>query len=855
MYLHADRHVGTSKLKFIISINRAMKVTLQKLFTSYVTTIVLLFVYAVALAAATFIEKYYGTPTAKAIVYYSPLFFLLQLLLVINFLAIVIKRSYLKSRKWGMLTVHFAFIIILLGALTSFLFSEEGILHLREGETSNQITVRTSDERTGIHILPFSVELKKFTLTRYPGSSSPSSYESEVIVHVDGESRPERIFMNNVLDVKGYRFFQASYDPDEQGTILSVNRDVAGRNITYTGYLLLVIGLILCFIGKNSRFMYLSRRLKELHNAGNILVFLITFLAFPTDGKANEGDGSKEMKERAWEIVQKYKVAPAHAEIFGTLPMQSNSGRVMPINTFSSQILRKLHKSEKIAGLNSDQFLISLLAMPDIWMQIPFITVSNPELTSYYNLSAKQCAYVQLFDNGHYKLQEKLEEAYNKMPGQRTRFDKDLMKLDEQINIFYQLINRQMLNLFPLENDPNHKWYAPGDDLSAFAGKDSMFVSRIMDWYLEEVQESLGSNDWTKANEVAGMINTYQQARDKSLSIHPKKIQAELKYNRMDVFRTCKIGYLILGGLLLIFTFIAQFRFRENRWIKTLIWILGILVLVVFHYHMYGMGMRWYIGGYAPWSNSYETMVYVAWATVLAGLLFVRRNPLTLALATLFGGIILFVSGLNWMDPEISTLVPVLKSPWLMFHVAIIVAAYGFFGISCLMGLTNMIMIIFAGQRNNNPLVNRIKELSIINEMSLLAGLALMTTGTFLGAVWANESWGRYWGWDPKETWALITMVIYAIVTHLHLIKRCNSLWLFNVTSVIAFSSVLMTFFGVNYFLSGMHSYGQNEHVSNILIYLYLALGIIFFLAIFSYRSWKKIPKEREDSTMSKPNN
>ena len=212
-----------------------MKVTFNKLLSSYVTTVVLLLIYAVALAAATFIEKYYGTPTAKTMVYYSPLFFLLQLLLVINFLAIVIKRSYLKSRKWGMLTVHFAFIIILLGALISFLFSEEGILHLREGETSNQIAVRTSDDRTGIHILPFSVELKKFTLTRYPGSSSPSSYESEVIVHVDGKSRPERIFMNNVLDVKGYRFFQASYDPDEQGTILSVNRDVAGRNITYTG--------------------------------------------------------------------------------------------------------------------------------------------------------------------------------------------------------------------------------------------------------------------------------------------------------------------------------------------------------------------------------------------------------------------------------------------------------------------------------------------------------------------------------------------------------------------------------------------------------------------------------------------
>lgn len=813
-----------------------MKVNFHKPLSSYVTTIVLLLIYAVALAAATFIEKYHGTATAKTIIYYSPLFFLLQLLMVINFIAIVIKRQYLKSRKWGMLVTHFAFIIIFLGAFTSFLFSEEGILHLREGETSNQIAVRSADNNTSIHTLPFSVELKKFTLTRYPGSSSPSSYKSEVVVHVDGETRPERIFMNNVLDVKGYRFFQASYDPDEQGTILSVNRDVAGRNITYTGYLLLVIGLILCFIGKNTRFMSLSRRLKELHTTTNMIACLLFFMALPSESRANESNSPM------MEIVQKHKVSPAHAEVFGSLPIQSNSGRTMPINTFSSQILRKLHKSDKIGGLNSDQFLISLLVMPDVWMRIPFIAVSNPELASYYNLPAKQCAYAEVFDNnGYYKLQEKLEEAYNKMPNQRTRFDKDLMKLDEQINIFHQLINRQMLNLFPKEDDPNHKWYAPGDDLSAFAGKDSMFVARIMDWYLEEVQEGLKSNDWTKANEVAGMISTYQQAKNKTLDISPKKIQSELKYNKMDVFRYCKIGYLILGGLLLIFTFIVQFQ--QKRWIKSMVWILGILVLIVFHYHMYGMGMRWYIGGYAPWSNSYETMVYVAWATVLAGLLFVRRNTITLALATLFGGIILFVSGLNWMDPEISPLVPVLKSPWLMFHVAIIVAAYGFFGVSCLMGLTNMVLMIFTGKKRASQLIIRIKELSIINEMSLLVALALMTIGTFLGAVWANESWGRYWGWDPKETWALITMVVYAIVTHLHLIKRCNTLWLFNVASVIAFSSVLMTFFGVNYFLSGMHSYGQNDNVNNILIYLYFASIVIIVLAFFSYRSWKKNPE------------
>ena len=810
-----------------------MKATLERFISSFVTTIVLLLIYAFGLAVATFVEKYHGTVAAKAMIYYSPLFFLLQFLLVVNFIAATIKHQYLRRGKWGLMLVHGAFIIILLGALTSFLFGEEGILHLREGETSNRIAVRTSDN-SYFHTLPFSVELVKFTLTRYPGSTSPSAYESEVLVHVDGQTHRERIYMNNVLDVKGYRFFQASYDKDEQGTILSVSRDLAGRSITYTGYLLLVIGLILSLIGKDSRFMRLSRRLKELRAATGTTAIVLVLLALSMEA------GAKEKTSPMLDVIQKYQINPEHAARFGALPIQSSKGRMMPINTFSSEVLRKLHKSDKIGTLNSDQFLLSLLAMPDMWMRVPFIALSNPELANYFDLTDGECAYIQVIDaNGNYKLQQKLEEAYNKMPAQRTRFDKDLMKLDEQINIFHLLISHQMLNLFPKEDDPNHKWYAPGDDLSGFSGKDSIFVSHIMDWYLSEVQTALKEGDWSKADEVAGMISTYQQAKNKTLDISPKRIQAELKYNRMDVFRYCKIGYLILGGLLLVFSFIMLFS--QQRWTKIAAWLLGIGILVVFHFHMFGMGMRWYIGGYAPWSNSYEIMVYVAWATVLAGLLFVRRSRITLALATLFGGIILFVSGLNWMDPEINPLVPVLKSPWLMFHVAVIVAAYGFFGISCLIGLTNMLMMSISGKKNAVILKVRIRELSIVNEMSLLVGLALMTVGTFLGAVWANESWGRYWGWDPKETWALITMVVYAVVTHLHLVKRWNNLWLFNFTSVVAFASVLMTFFGVNYFLSGMHSYGQNDNVHGIFTYLYVTFGVVIVLACISGRKWKKM--------------
>lgn len=806
---------------------------IERFFSSYKTTIVLLIIYAVGLALATFVEKYHGTMAAKAMIYYSPLFFLLQFLLVVNFLVVLVQRRLYKKKKWGFLLVHIAFIVILCGAMVSHLFSQEGILHLREGEKSNRIEVSTMRERS-FHTLPFEVELLRFTLTRYPGSASPSSYESEVVVHVDGETLHERIYMNNVLDVKGYRFFQASYDRDEGGTILSVNKDVAGRNITYTGYFLLFAGLILCFIGRQSRFMQLNRRLKELRNSSSALLFIFILSIFPLSLSAQNQASSMS------DVVQRLVVPSEHAAKFGELPMQSPNGRMIPVNTFSSEVLRKLHKSDRIGKLNSDQFLLSLLAMPDMWIRIPFIALSNNELADYYDLSPKLFSYIEVFDsNGNYKLQERLERAYNKMPNDRNKFDKDLFKLDEQINIFHQLINYQMINLFPKEDDPNHTWYAPGDDLSALSEQDSMFISGVLALYLEEVQGALKSNDWTKADEALGMIATYQQKKNTTLDISQEQIEAEITYNNLDIFRQCKKGYLILGGLLLVLSFIALFK--KEKWINYTIRILQACVLIVFLFHIYGMGMRWYIAGYAPWSNSYETMVYVAWATVFAGFLFIWRSTITFSLAALFGGIILFVSGLSWMDPQINPLVPVLKSPWLMFHVAVIVAAYGFFGISCLIGLTNLTMMSIAKAKNAVMLSARIRELSIVNEMSLLIGLALMTTGTFLGAIWANESWGRYWGWDPKETWALITMVVYAITVHLRLVARWNNPWLLNLMSVISFASVLMTFFGVNYFLSGMHSYGQNDNVNGIFVYLYTAGAIVIVLALLSVNKYRKL--------------
>ena len=556
----------------------------------------------------------------------------------------------------------------------------------------------------------------------------------------------------------------------------------------------------------------------------NLFVFITLFWGFA--GHVSAGTTPNAITD----AIQKLTIPSAHAERFGAIPVQATNGRIIPLNTFSSEILRKLHKNTRFGKLNSDQFLLSLLALPEMWMRVPLINYANKTIAGFYNLPANECAYMDMFrKDGSYKLQQQLNEVYRKLPADRTGFDKEIIKLDEKVNILHELFAGQLIRLFPKIDDPDQKWYAPGDDLSVFSGQDSMFVSRIFDEYLSEVQGALKSGDWSKPDELLDRITTYQTAKNNISTFDSKIIDLELRYNKMEIFRWCKIGYLSLGGLLLLFSFLSMFGIKSRY--KIIVKALGIVVLIVFHWHILGMGMRWKIGGYAPWSNSYETMVFMAWVVVLAGLLFARRSPVTFALSTLFAGIVLFVSALNWMDPQINPLVPVLKSPWLMFHVAILMAAYGFFGISCLIGLVNLLLMALLRKdkyENNKSL----HELSIINEISTVFGLILMTIGTFMGAVWANESWGRYWGWDPKETWALITMVVYAIVTHLHLLRKWYNIWSFNLCSVIAFTSVLMTYFGVNYFLSGMHSYGQNDSLGSVFVYLGGAGICILLIAV-----------------------
>lgn len=790
-----------------------------KILSAPATMYILLFLYIMAMAMATFAENTEGTAYVREYFYYSWWFILLQLLLAGNLIAILVYRKWFRQRNWGSLMFHIAFLIILAGAAVTHFSGTEGLMHIREGEKVDYMMVGPKMEKEG---LPFAVELTDFRLKRYPGSHSPSSYESDLIIHQDGKQEKVYIRMNKVVDVDGYRLFQSSYDRDEQGTVLTVSYDFPGMQLTYLGYILMILGFIVVCFNRNSRFQLLRQEMKKIRMNGKAMLCL-GLLCLGTMGA-----------EAVPEIDR------GHADKFGQLVVQNPKGRLEPVNTWTSQLLRKLYQDKDYQGMDGDQFFLSLMAFPDEWSKVPFIKVKNRELLKKLGREGQEyIAWADIFDSqGRYTLAGEVEEVYAKSPAGRNGYDNDLLKLDECVNIVYQIFQGQLLAVFPHEQDAEGKWYSSGDDLSVFQGQDSLFVSKIMIWYADELYNSVRSGNWQEADRVLGMIQTYQQAKNKVLTVDQKRIEAEIFYNKADIFTWCRKFYLICGGILLLLVFITMVK--EIPSLKRISGILTMLIGLVFVGHTSGLGLRWYIAGYAPWTNAYESMVYAAWMIVLGGLVFARRFHVLPALAALLGGVLLFVAGLNQMNPEITPLVPVLQSYWLMLHVAVIMAGYGFFAICALTGLFNLSLMLFFNGRNRERMLQTVRELTWLNEMAMILGLVFMTTGTFLGAVWANESWGRYWGWDPKETWALISVVVYALVLHIRFIPGIKSgVYSFNLLSVLAIASVLMTYFGVNYYLSGLHSYGKNDAALMPWPFL-LGGGIIAVIAVLAWIKYRK---------------
>ncbi len=702
--------------------------------------------------------------------------------------------------------------------------------------TLNGINVKMAYGSTLIK-LPFSLKLQKFELKRYPGSMSPSSYASRVVVIDKEKSRifPYHIYMNHVLNYRGYRFFQSSYDRDEHGSILSVNHDYWGTFFTYIGYFLMALGMFLSLINKNTRFAALGRYLRKKGPAAKAALLLLFFTtAVSVTGYAQHTHIN---------INEIPVISKADAAQFGHLLVQSNDGRIKPVNTLASEVLRKLTWKSSFHGLNADQVLLGMMAYPLYWQQVPMIKVSDKQLAKVIGIQGKYASYLDFIDtkNNRYKLQDFVSEVYAKAPSQRGMFDNEVMHVDERMNIAYMVYTGQLLRMIPDPKNPLHPWYSPASKPTTLSGQDSLMVVSVIPQYLQ----ALTKGETKLANELVKQLGAYQRKFGGPVIPPQKKIDAEILYNKWMIFFRLALFYSLIGFVMIILSFVAVFK--DTKAIRITLNIFVGLIAIGFLFQTFGLGLRWYISGHAPWSDGYESMIYIGWVTMLAGLLFSRRSKMTVAATTLLASIILFVAHLSWMDPEITNLVPVLKSYWLTIHVSVITASYGFLALGALLGFFNLILMILKSPKNHELMDVHIRELTTINERTLIAGLYLLTLGTFLGGIWANESWGRYWGWDPKETWALVSVLVYSFIAHMRYIPGLKSKFAYNLASVIGFFSILMTYFGVNYYLSGLHSYAKGDPIP-IPDFVYYTLGVIILTVIWAYNNEQRFKKQETES-------
>jgi len=671
-------------------------------------------------------------------------------------------------------------------------------------------------------LLPFGIKLRDFELQRYAGSMAPSSYASEVTL-IDKANNVKfdfRIFMNHVLNYKNYRFFQSSYDPDEKGTVLSVNHDPGGL-ITYIGYFLLTLGLLMNLFEKNSRFTRLTKYIQQFNS---LLIFAISFAVITPAYSATTNNSDVE-------YLKEYKTKSLKlAEQFGKLVVQSGMGRMKPIDTLSKEIVLKLSKKSSLMGLNHNQIVLGMLTRPDIWQNIKMLKIRTPKLKKELHIdkTRKLVAFSEMFDNHHYKLASFIEKANRINPNKRGTFDRDVIKLDERINIAYMVYTGDIFKILPKPNDKSKKWYNPTDAMTLFAKKDKDILQMIIRGFISNTAEG----KYNEASKYLQLLSKYQQTVGKDIIPSKNVIDKEILFNKLDIFFNLTLAYMAIGILLFILSFITVFNSKlKSTKINNFFFVLLAVLLLI---HTAGMGLRWYISGHAPWSNTYESLVYIAWSTMFAGVVFFRKSLMALAATVVMAGVFMFTAHLTGIDPQITNLVPVLKSYWLTIHVSIITGSYGFLAVGAMLGLMALVLFIF--RSDSRPELDKtIKHITAINEAALIIGLSALIVGNFIGGVWANESWGRYWGWDPKETWAYVSIIVYSIVIHLRLIKKLDNPFVFATASTLAFSSILMTYFGVNFYLSGMHSYATGDPVP-IPNWVYILTTSVFILIAIASR-------------------
>lgn len=734
--------------------------------------------------------------------------------------------------------------------------------------------------------MPFEVKCRDFQLDRYPGSSSPSSFASEltIIDKAKGKTFDKRLFMNHVIDYAGYRLFQSGYDQDEGGTHLSVNYDWWGTNISYLGYLLMGLGMVLALIAPAGRTRELIRKIKIVGEKREALKMIVVVLGLSLssvgyakqlanvedstvaetemhdhedheghdhaahDHSAHDHEGHDHAEEGTTapgatappKQGKLYIMTKEHSEELASLLVQSDRhSRYMPFHTMCEQLLRKIHRGNSYKDYNAVQVIMSMHMYPEFWGHEKVIYVSSKGGLRELLGVEKYASFLDLIDweTGEFKLITLYNNAFQKMESKRNEREKQVIKLGEKLEIMTNILSRDWnyIRVIPIKDDPSHNW----NTIMQFDVESEEFITSVS--YFGALNDAcMGKGGYGVAVDNLKKLKALQRQLSGDDLPSESVVGMEITYNKMEVVKYSYLLYFMEGLVLLIFFLVGLLikGGRPPRWVRIIEnLIFGVTILTTVYLGT-GIVIRSLIAGYVPWSNGYEALLFISLVTVVIGILLYRLNKVILAAACLLAFFLLFVSSLNILDPEITSLQPVLKSYWLKIHVAIITASYAPLGIGAVLGLINLILFIARNKKNQERLGLTMKQLTYITEIVITVGVVMLTIGTFLGGIWANESWGRYWGWDPKETWALVAILAYAVLLHLRFIPGLKDNFTFSAVSLWGYSTILFTFFGVNFYLVGLHSYANGEGLAEFPTWLvFLGIGFYLFTELAAYRN------------------
>ena len=743
------------------------------------TAFSLLGILLLILTIATILEKIYGTDFVNEYIYSSVPFVILWGVTAITSLLYIIKSK--LHRQPVIFLLHLSLLFILAGAFTTWIYGEQGTMRVRQGEQQTSFT----DSKGISHQLPFSITLNQFEIIYYKGTLAPMDFISHISV-ADKDCHRQiqgKVSMNHIFSYQHYRFYQSGYSEDNEGSVFSVSHDPYGIGITYAGYTLLLLSTVFFFFSPQSRFRQLLKS-PLLHRSLTVILLLFAFSLNSNFLKANSPSP---------------KVLPREvAEHFGDLYILYNN-RICPLQTFARDFTIKLYGSSSYKGLTPEEVLTGWLFYYDSWKNEPIIRIKSNEARKLLEIEGN---YARLKDYISTINEYKLEKMMNHIrSGEQVTDKRGIEEADEKFNIINLVCTGAMMKIFPCRNIAGKtlEWYSQSDQLPQDMDNDKwVFIRKSMSY----VNEMIVMKKYNDACLLLEKIKKYQQKECDGLLPADNKFKAEKIYNQFDYSKSVAMACICIG--LICFIYYCHCMASQKRTSRKAIIILNILLWIVFTYLSAAICLRGYVSNHLPLSNGFETMQFMAWCTLLLTFLLQRKFAMLLPFGFLLCGLTLMVSMLGESNPQITQLMPVLQSSLLSIHVVVIRIAYSLLAFIMLNGVTAVIL-----HQSQKECKEQIERLQIISQIILYPAIFLLAIGIFIGAVWANVSWGRYWGWDPKEVWALITMLVYALALHPRSLPWFHRTMFFHVFCITAFITVLITYFGVNFLLGGMHSYAN----------------------------------------------